>query len=325
MATAQQLPTPPSTAAPDLEQAAALSGERGAQRAPDQGRGAISHLDFSRPSVRVGYCAVIVLLAAGTVVMIFPLIWMLLGALKSANEVFRIPPTLLPESWHWENFAQGWAQLNVPRYLFNTLKILVGTWLMAITVPALAAYSLSKLRPAGARLIQLGFMATLMMPPQAYLIPRFLVLQNVPLLHINLLDTYWALWLPAGVQAFNILLLRNFFDKIPGELLDSARIDGASELRIFGQIILPLSRPILAVLSIFTFTAVWNDFFWPLIVISSQPKQPIMVAIQLFASGNGAWNVVMAVLFMATLPPILFFLIFQRHIIGGITLGSVKG
>jgi multiple sugar transport system permease protein len=294
-------------------------------RSEPTGRGLLSFQDFNRPRIRYGYVLLLLFLTTGAAITIFPFVWMFFSALKDSNEVFRIPPTLLPRSWQWSNFVKGWGEINLVRYFSNTIKIMAGTWFMAIIMPSLAAYSLSKMRPAFGNVVLLGFMATLMMPSQAYLIPRFLVLQKLPLIHVNLLDSYWALWLPAIVQPFNIMLLKNFFDRIPTELIESARIDGAAELRIFGQIVFPLSKPIIAVLSIFTINGVWNDFFWPMIVISTQAKQPIMVAVQLFSKGTSSMNVVMAVLFMVSVPPLVVFLVFQRFIIGGMTLGSLKG
>ena len=160
------------------------------------------------------------------------------------------------------------------------------------------------------------------MPSQAYLIPRFLVLQKLPLIHVNLLDSYWALWLLAH-PALQYHIIEELFDRIPTELIESARIDGAAELRIFGQ----SSSFVEAHHCSARLHYQWgmNDFFWPMIVISTQAKQPIMVAVQLFSKGTSSMNVVMAVLFMVSVPPLVVFLVFQRFIIGGMTLGSLKG
>jgi len=183
------------------------------------------------------------------------------------------------------------------------------------------------LKPPGHQLIMFGFLAALMVLGLAMMVPKYVILQDLPLFGWNLLDSYWAFWLPAGANAFNILLLKTFFDGIPDDLIDAATIDGATELRTFWQILLPLSKPILATLTIFIFLGAWNNFMWPYIVISTTEKQPLMVAIydSVFKSAVFAQNDIMAAITIAIIPPIVVFFVLQKYITQGITLTGIKG
>ncbi|MGE5598702.1 MAG: carbohydrate ABC transporter permease [Bacteroidota bacterium] len=289
-------------------------------------RSLISRQDKSEAMVRWSWLAVRGLLVAGTVATVFPLLWMMLSVLKSSREIFDIPPSLLPATWQWGNYLEAWRKLRFLLYFKNTAVIAAGTWVFAITVPALAAYSLSKLKPAGGRVAIGMFLATLMVPGMAYLIPQFLNLKHLPIVGLNLLDTYWALWLPAAVSAFNIFILKNSFDTVPLELVEAARIDGATEIHIFFRLMLPLSKPTIAVLTIFVINGVWNDFFMPFVILSTQEKLPIMVALYYFGTRSTVeMNIFLGGLAIAVIPPIVLFLVFQRHIIRGITLTGLKG
>jgi multiple sugar transport system permease protein len=167
-------------------------------------------------------------------------------------------------------------------------------------------------------------LATLMLPVSALLVPTYLTVTDVPLIHVNLINTPWAVWLPAAANAFNIFILKRFFDQIPQELMDSARIDGAGPVRVLVSVILPLSRPVLAVVSIFAVVGVWKDFLWPLIVLPDPAKQPITVALNRLAEFLPA-NQMYAGMVIASIPLLVLFLVFQRHIIAGLTAGSLKG
>lgn len=229
-----------------------------------------------------------------------------------------------------------WTQELVPndiRGKFLAFENLVGT-LGQIAVVALAgflidrsaAFSLSRLKPAGSRIVLFLFLSTLMVPSMAYLIPAYLTVVSLPIVNIPLIDTWWGVWLPGAASAFNIFVLKSFFDEIPQDLIDAANIDGAGAARTLAQIVLPLSRPVLAVVSIFTLIGAWKDFFWPFLVLSKVELQPIMVALwRLSARMQEPLNLIIAGLAIASTPPIILFLIFQKQIIRGITLTGLKG
>ncbi len=294
-------------------------------RAETQERSLISQMDLRTWRYRLLYAMILLVLSIALVTAIFPLYWMFSNAFKPTAEIYRFPPSLLPRSWDPANFRLIWQVFPFPKYFKNTLIIALGTLLLQISVSSMAGYALSKLRPAFGRVVLLAFLSTLMVPSVAYLIPQFLNIRSLPILHISLFNSYWAIWLPAAASAFNIFLFKGFFDDIPDELVEAARVDGASALQIFLRIVLPLSRPVLAVVAIFTFTGSWNDFLWPLLVIQDPNKQPISVALYYLNTSNVQWNAMMAGLLITALPPIMAALIFQRQLVRGIAFTGLKG
>ncbi|MGI5516515.1 carbohydrate ABC transporter permease [Streptomyces sp. CA-106131] len=267
------------------------------------------------------FTAVVVLFALA---FLFPVYWMVTGAMKSPDEVARTPPTLIPERWHLTGYTDAWDLMQLPEHLWNTVVQAAGAWLFQLVFCTAAAYALSKLRPAFGKVILGGILATLMVPAQALVVPKYLTVANLPLVHTSLLNDPLGIWLPAVANAFNLYLLKRFFDQLPRDVLEAAEIDGAGKLRILWSIVLPMSRPVLGVVSIFALVAVWQDFLWPLMVFSDTDKQPISVAlVQL--SQNIQLTVLVAAMVIASIPMVALFLVFQRHIIAGISAGSTKG
>ncbi|GAA2257707.1 MULTISPECIES: carbohydrate ABC transporter permease [Streptomyces] len=280
----------------------------------------VSPAVLARPRGRAVYWTVftgIVVLFA--LAFLFPVYWMASGAMKSPDEVARTPPTLLPESWSTSGYTDAWELMELPTHLWNTVVQAAGAWLFQLVFCTAAAYALSKLRPAFGKLILGGILATLMVPAQALVVPKYLTVADLGLLNDPL-----AIWLPAVANAFNLYLLKRFFDQLPRDVLEAAEMDGAGKLRTLWSIVLPMSRPVLGVVSIFALVAVWQDFLWPLMVFSDTGKQPISVAlVQL--SQNIQLTVLIAAMVIASIPMVALFLVFQRHIIAGISAGSTKG
>ncbi|MGA5798464.1 carbohydrate ABC transporter permease [Streptomyces cellulosae] len=280
----------------------------------------VSPAVLARPRGKAVYWAVftgVVLLFA--LAFLFPVYWMVTGAMKSPDEVARTPPTLVPESWNTAGYADAWELMQLPTHLWNTVVQAAGAWIFQLVFCTAAAYALSKLRPAFGTLILGGILATLMVPAQALVVPKYLTVADLGLLNDPL-----AIWLPAVANAFNLYLLKRFFDQLPKDVLEAAEIDGAGKLRTLWSIVLPMSRPVLGVVSIFALVAVWQDFLWPLMVFSDTDKQPIGVAlVQL--SQNIQLTVLIAAMVIASIPMVALFLVFQRHIIAGISAGSTKG
>ncbi|MGW3571810.1 carbohydrate ABC transporter permease [Streptomyces sp. NPDC000941] len=255
---------------------------------------------------------------------LFPVYWMVTGAAKSPDEVARTPPTLVPSHWRVSGYTDAWELMQLPTHLWNTVVQAAGAWLFQLVFCTAAAYALSKLKPAFGKVILGGILATLMVPAQALVVPKYLTVADLPLLHTSLLNDPLAIWLPAVANAFNLYLLKRFFDQIPRDVLEAAEIDGAGKLRTLWSVVLPMSRPVLGVVSIFALVAVWQDFLWPLMVFSDPDKQPISVAlVQL--SQNIQLTVLIAAMVIASVPMVALFLVFQRHIIAGISAGSTKG
>ncbi|GAB2568481.1 carbohydrate ABC transporter permease [Kribbella endophytica] len=271
------------------------------------------------------YWTVLVVVVVGfTIAFVFPLYWMVTGALKSPDELAQIPPSFFPKDYDFGVYKEAWDQLQLGVFLRNTALYAGGAWLFTLLVDVTAAYALSKLRPFFGKLILGLMLATLMIPPMVLLLPTYLVAKDVPLFHFNLLNTPWAIWLPAAANGFFIFLLKRFFDSIPRELLEAAEIDGASPVRILWSIVLPVSRPILGVVSILSVVTVWKDFVWPLLVLPETDKMSISVGIASL-SAQMPQNVLIAALVIASLPTILVFFVFQRSIMAGLTAGSLKG
>ncbi|RZB13515.1 carbohydrate ABC transporter permease [Streptomyces sp. F001] len=280
----------------------------------------VSPAALARPRGKAAYWTVftsVVLLFA--LAFLFPVYWMVTGAMKSPDEVAQTPPTLVPKEWHLSGYTDAWELMQLPTHLWNTVVQAAGAWLFQLVLCTAAAYALSKLRPVFGKVILGGILATLMVPAQALVVPKYLTVADLGLLNDPL-----AIWLPAVANAFNLYLLKRFFDQIPRDVLEAAEIDGAGKLRILWSIVLPMSRPVLGVVSIFALVAVWQDFLWPLMVFSDTGKQPISVAlVQL--SQNIQLTVLIAAMVIASIPMVAMFLIFQRHIIAGISAGSTRG
>jgi multiple sugar transport system permease protein len=259
-----------------------------------------------------------------TIVFVGPLYWMVSGGFKSAQEVLANPPTLFPKHPKADNYSTAWSQLKIARLLFNTLYYAFGALAFQLVFDVAAAYAISKLRPVLGKLILGGMLATLMIPSAVLIVPQYMTVLNLPVLHFNLIGTPWAIWLPTVANGFNIFLLKRFFDSIPQDLMHAAAIDGAGPLRTLWSIVLPMSRPILGVVSIFAVVNVWKDFLWPMLVEPDPKQQPINIGINSLSQGVPQ-NVLIAALAISAVPTLLIFLLFQRNIMSGLTAGSLKG
>ncbi|MCX2180631.1 carbohydrate ABC transporter permease [Streptomyces sp. SKN60] len=280
---------------------------------------------LNRPRGKALYRAALALVLAGfTLVFLGPLYWMASSGLKDTQEAVATPPTLVPGSFEPENYRRAWEVMDLSSLLLNTLYYAVGALLFQLVLDIAAAYSLSKLRPVLGKAILGMMLATLMIPATVLVVPQYLTVLDVPIVERNLLNTPWAIWLPSVTNAFNIFLLKRFFDSIPRELLDAAGLDGASPLRVLWSVVLPISRPILGVVSIFAVVGVWKDFLWPMLTLPDPAKQTLNVGIYSLSNGVPV-NVLIAALTIASVPTLILFLIFQRNIMSGLTAGSLKG
>jgi multiple sugar transport system permease protein len=267
---------------------------------------------------------VILVVLAFSVAFLGPLYWMVTGGLKSGREIAQIPPTLVPEDPQWSNYADAWVGLDLDRLLFNTVWYALGALAFQLVFGVAAAYAFSKLRPVLGNVVLGAMLATLMIPATVLIVPLYVTVHEMPIVGWDLLNTPWAIWLPATANAFNIFLLKRFFDSIPKDMLDAAAIDGAGPIRTLWSVVLPVSRPILGVVSIFSVTATFKDFLWPLLVVGLPESRTVNVGIYAFSTGLSQ-NVIIAASVIATIPMIIFFVIFQRNIMSGLTAGGLKG
>lgn len=285
----------------------------------------ISPAQLGRTRGRAVYWSVLTLVVLlFTLVFLGPLYWMVTGGLKTAQEFAQSPPTTFPRSFHPDNYSHAWKVMQLSKLLLNTLYYAFGALAFQLVLDVAAAYSLSKLRPVFGKAILGMMLATLMIPATVLVVPQYLTVLDVPIFQRNLLNSPWVIWLPSVTNAFNIFLLKRFFDSIPRELLDAASIDGASSLRTLRSVVLPISRPILGVVSIFAIVGVWKDFLWPMLTLPDPGKQTLNVGIYSLAQGVPE-NWLIAALAMASAPTLIIFLIFQRNIMSGLTAGSLKG
>ncbi|MBB5078695.1 carbohydrate ABC transporter permease [Nonomuraea sp. NPDC055795] len=262
------------------------------------------------------------LLAAVTLAFLYPLIFAVATALKPAGETFSDPGSLVGSSIRWQNFADVFTYVPFQRYILNGVLVAgVGT-LVVLTASALSAYAFAALRWRGRDGVFLIFLATLMVPQEVLVVPMFILMQS-----LGWVDTYQALIFPWAFTAFGTFLLRQFFRSVPREMQEAARIDSAGELRIFTQIMLPMARPALGVLAVFTFINYWNSFLWPLIMINDvSARGTVPLGLQLFFGQNGnQWHLVMAASIVSILPTLLLLIALQKHLVKGIATAGLAG
>jgi multiple sugar transport system permease protein len=280
---------------------------------------------LNRPAgKRIYWLLVILVVVLFSIAFLGPLYWMVTGGLKSPSEFAQIPPTLAPKHLEFGNYKQAWSDLSLARLLWNTIYYAFGALAFQLVLDIAAAFAFSKLRPIGGKIILGAMLGTLMIPSTVLIIPQYVNIISLPIFHWNMLNSPWAIWLPAVTNAFNIFLLKRFFDSIPEDLMAAAAIDGASALRTLWSIILPMSRPIIGVVSIFSITAVWKDFLWPLLAEPGPNVKTLNVGIYAF-SGSLPPNIVIAASVIAAIPTVIVFLILQKNIMSGLTTGSLKG
>lgn len=254
-----------------------------------------------------------------------PILWMLKSSITPTLDTLRYPMALWPDGFDLSQFATAWDRVHIDRYVGNTLVIAFGSWVVQIVVATTAGFALAVLRPRFGRLLSGLVIATLFVPPIVLLVPLYLTVVDVPILHWRMIDSFWAVWLPAGASALNIILMQRFFANLPREIFEAARVDGAGPFRLFWSVVLPMSRPILGVVSVFAVIATWKDYLWPLLVLRDPDLQPLSVRLPILAPTTDL-GVFIAALTISSIIPIALFLVFQRLFLqGGGLGGAIKG
>jgi multiple sugar transport system permease protein len=267
--------------------------------------------------------------------MLVPFAWMLSTSLKPADQLFTVPPTWIPRPLELDTYVKAMSAGNFGRYALNSLLLAVANMLSNVLLSALAGYAFARLKFPGREVLFVLVLATLMVPYQVTIIPLFVIVRHIPLFGgndglgqggIGWINSYWGLIVPGAVGAFGIFMLRQFFQTLPVELEDAARIDGAGELRIFWQIMLPLAMPAIATLAIFSFQAGWNAFLWPLLITTTDDMRTIQLGLTVFQQQYSTqWGQLMAATVVATVPVILVFAAGQRLMVRGIAFTGLKG
>ena len=289
-------------------------------------RSILSPYERRRGSVRASLTGVHVLLLVGLIVAgLGPILWLAKAAVTPTQDTLRQPFALWPNGIDWANLSSAWNDVHIDQYFLNTVVIALGSWFFAVLIATTAGYALSILRPRYAPILNALVLATLFIPAVVLLVPLYLTILHPPLINTSMLNTYWAVWLPAAANAFNILLVKRFFDNLPREVFEAAKTDGAGPFRMFWSIVLPMSRPILGVVSVFAIIAAWKDFLWPLLVLPDPAVQPLSVRLPAIQSQTEL-DVFLAALAISTIIPVAMFLVFQRLFLRSAGLGgAVKG
>jgi multiple sugar transport system permease protein len=286
------------------------------QTAPQQGR--------QRARRGVAQWLLIILLVVGAIVALIPFFWMISTSLKTRAQVFAYPPILIPPAPRWENYQAVFTAFPFARYALNTIFITVTVTVFHTLTSAMAAFAFARMQWPGRDRVFLLYLATLMLPSLVTLIPAYILMTDRFLGWIN---TYWALIVPPALGgAFSTFLIRQFMLTLPTELEDAALIDGASPIRIFRTLALPLSKSVLAIIGVFTFMTHWNDFLWPLLMLQSTQKFTLTLGL---AAMQGRWATrwpeLMAGTLMSVIPIIIILIFFQRYFEEGIALTGLKG
>ena len=270
----------------------------------------------SRPAIPLH-----VALVAGAVLTLIPLLWMVSASFMAAGEATQFPPRFLPQAPSLEHYRALFGRLDMARHLGNSLVVAVVTTLLSLAINGAAGYAFAKLRFRGREALFRSLLAALVIPAQVGMLPLFLLLQKM-----GLVNTLVGVMIPGLASIFGIFMVRQYALSIPDDLLDAARMDGAGEMRIFMTIVLPLLSPILVTLATFTFLSMWNDFLWPLIVLTDQSKYTLPVALA-GLSGEHVHDteLMMAGSVITVLPVLLVFLALQRAYVRGVMVGGVKG
>lgn len=256
-----------------------------------------------------------------SIIVLIPFLWMLSSSFKNDNDVFSFPIQWIPKQPKWQNYVNIWKQIPFLTFYKNTLKLAVIITLLQLFTSSFAAYGFAKMKFPGRNLLFVGYIGTIAVPWQVYMVPQFIMMKK-----INLVDTHMSLILLQAFTAFGVFLLRQFYLSIPEELSEAARIDGLSEYGIYFRIILPLSKPSLATLTIFTFVNTWNDYMGPLLYLNSTNLKTIQLGLQMFITQyNANYGLIMAASVVSVIPIIIVFFASQRFFIEGIATSGLKG
>lgn len=268
-----------------------------------------------------GKIAVYVILILLSILTIIPFAWMLSASLKLNKDVFAWPMQWIPAQPQWQNYVNIWTKIPLMKFISNTAILTVVVTLLQLLTSSFAAYAFAKLRFKGRNLLFLGYIATIAMPWQVYMVPQFLMMSGM-----GLNDKLLAMVCLQAFSAFGVFLMKQFYDGIPDELCEAARIDGLSEYGIWRRIMLPLSKPSLATLTIFTFVNTWNDFLGPLLYLHTESKKTLQLGLRMFIGQYSAeYGLIMAASVVALIPVLVVFLALQKYFVQGIASSGLKG
>lgn len=261
---------------------------------------------------------VLIMIAA---LMLVPFAWMLSASLKLDKDVFVVPIKWIPENPRWRNYIDIWTKIPLAKFVINTSKLTVIVTFLQLLTSSFAAYAFAKLKFKHSNTLFLAYIATIAMPWQVYMVPQFMMMRGM---HLN--DTHLAIICLQAFSAFGVFMMRQFYQGIPDELCEAARIDGMNEYQIYARIMLPLSKPALSTLTIFTFVGTWNDFLGPMIYLKTEAKKTLQIGLRMFISQySSEYGLIMAASVLSLIPVLVVFLSLQKYFVEGIAATGVKG
>lgn len=271
--------------------------------------------------VRIQHSLLFVILMIIGLTMLVPFFWTLSSSFKYDREIFEYPIKWIPEVFRWSNYQEVWTRVNFLTYYLNTIKLSIIVTVGQVVTCSLAAYSFAKMDYPGRDKIFLCYLATMMVPWHAIMIPQFIIIKNM-----GFYDSHWSIILMNLFSAFGVFLIRQFMLGIPMELSEAARIDGCGELKIYSQIIMPMCKPGLATLVVFTFNFMWNDYMGPMIYLNTDKLKTIQIGLAAFRTEYGAeYGLIMAGTVCSLLPMVLIYCVAQKYLIEGIAFSGLKG
>lgn len=274
-----------------------------------------------KTKIRIQHSVLFVVLLVIGLTMLVPFFWTLSSSLKYDREIFEYPIKWIPEVFRWSNYEEVWTRVNFLTYYLNTIKLSLIVTIGQVVTCSLAAYSFAKMDYPGRDKIFLCYLATMMVPWHAIMIPQFIIIKN-----LGFYDSHWSIILMNLFSAFGVFLLRQFMLGIPMELSEAARIDGCGELKIYSQIIMPMCKPGLATLVVFTFNFMWNDYMGPMIYLNTDKLKTIQIGLAAFRTEYGAeYGLIMAGTVCSLLPMVLIYCVAQKYLIEGIAFSGLKG
>lgn len=262
------------------------------------------------------------ILGATAVAVMLPYIWMVSTSLKGPGEIFAYPPIWIPRAWRFQNYVEAWNAAPFGRYFFNSAFVALAVTVGQLVTCSLAAFAFARIEFKGKNVMFALFLSTTMISTQVTLVPSYLVLKN-----LHWLDTYQALIVPFLANGFGVFMIRQYFMTIPRELEDAAKLDGCGRLRFLWQIMLPLSKPVVASQALFAFMGNWNSYLWPLIVTTSEHMRTLQIGLRYFVSQEGGtqWGSFMAATVFVSFPIVVFYLFVQKSFVGGIATTGFQG
>ncbi len=288
-------------------------------------KGILTNADMKEAKYKILYTCMFLVMIVWCLISVVPVIYVMLSGFKDVKEMYTIPASFFPKKIDLSKLGRVWSEMKFYKYYGNTFTMALGSVVADVAISGLAGYVLSSLKPKGTRVMLAIIFWVMLLPPTMRTVPLYMEFKSMPVVGVNLLETFWPIWIMAGANAFNIILFKNSFDAISHSLIEAAWIDGCSNIKIFFKIMIPLSVPTVLVVAMFTFNSQLGQFFWPYLLISDKEKTVIGVQLYKMKTSTYTLDYQMIALFFSVIPQMVIFAIFQKQIMGGVNVGGVKG